>query len=535
MIRQELEWRAAAAIRSELARRQYDRENARLADLSPAHFAWWLSNGAYQRQPHLDLISEECALALETGVRVIICAPPGHGKSTTISQWSPAWFIRKHPEKLIGLAGHTEGFAATWGEKVRNILVEHRRRCGVEIRGGVKASASDWRTTKGGGMICVGIMGGIMGRRLHGLIVDDPVKNSQEATSPTYQERLKEIHESTLATRLEPQAGVIVTMQRWPGHDYIQWLIDRHKEGRERWRIVLLPALYDEDAARHGPDPLDRRVGEALWPSKWDAQFLLDKRLSLEDQALWHSQWQQRPEGKTSKDLAYFNFSVDHSIAECVYDPKLPICWALDFNVDPMCSVIAQVQKEFTPASFSALHAKSTEESLKKTIRILDEIYLENSSTQSLCAEFIKRIEPLMKFGQQIEVIVYGDASGYSRKTSGPVDYRVIDEAFRADGRIKFSIRAGKKNPGQRDRVTTVNNAFLNAVGERRLFIAEHCVEVRRDLLYMRWHRDVKGNPTNDLDDSNSRRGHITDAVGYLAWGELKMDAQSGFQAERVF
>jgi hypothetical protein len=200
-----------------------------------------------------------------------------------------------------------------------------------------------------------------------------------------------------------------------------------------------------------------------------------------------------------------------------------------------MCSVIAQVETAFMPAHYNLLHGTRTDEVTRKTIRVLDEIYLHYSSTQAACGEFIKRVEPLIKPLQRIEVIVYGDASGHSRKTTAPADYRVMEEMFRADGRFIFSIRAQRQNPGQRDRVTTVNNAFLNAAGERRLFIAPHCIELRKDLLHMRWHRDVAGNPTADLDDSNPLRGHISDALGYLVWGELKIQGRGGYMPERVF
>ena len=199
-----------------------------------------------------------------------------------------------------------------------------------------------------------------------------------------------------------------------------------------------------------------------------------------------------------------------------------------------MCSVIAQVETDFKAAHYDVLHGTREDEMHRKTIRVLDEIYLHNSSTQAACQEFIKRVEPLIKPMQRIEVIVYGDASGHSRKTTASADYRVIEEMLRADGRFVLSMRAQKSNPGQRDRVTTVNNAFLNAAGERRLLIPPHCVELRKDLLYLRWHRDVAGNPTADLDDSNRMRGHISDALGYLVWGELKMQARAGYKAERL-
>ena len=40
--------------------------------------------------------------------------------------------------------------------------------------------------------------------------------------------------------------------------------------------------------------------------------------------------------------LVYRSFSRGLNIAEYTIDPRLPLLWSLDFNVDPMCSVIAQ-------------------------------------------------------------------------------------------------------------------------------------------------------------------------------------------------
>ena|ERR1039458_1200865 len=132
------------------------------------------------------------------------------------------------------------------------------------------------------------------------------------------------------------------------------------------------------------------------------------------------------------------------------------------------------------------------------------------------------------------EVKIYGDASGHSRKTTAPADYLVIQEIFRQYG-IIFKVLAQKNNPGVRDRVTTVNNAFHNAKGERRLWIDPKCRELRKDMINMRWRRDVAGNTTNDLDESNPLRSHISSALGYLVWGELKMSAKVGEKGERLF
>lgn len=530
MVRTELEARASAAVRAEVAQRHHDRENAKLAEHDPLHFGWWLDHRRTKAR-HLQLISDRIAFNIERGNgRLIVAAPPRHGKSCLISETVPEWVIWRNSSKRVIQCSYGATFAETWGRKVRDTLVANERRLGVKICGGQESPLGRWFTDQGGGMKTTGVMGDVLGLGADVLLVDDPCKNAAEAYSPAYQERLRDWYQSTASTRLEPGGSVIVTMQRWPDSDFVSWLMQGAKEGREHWDLLSLPAIAEAD------DPLGRVPGEALWPERYDAAALNRIRLSMESEAFWLAQWQQRPPEKSREGLAYFAFSPEHSVRDCVYNPRLPICWTLDFNVDPMCSLIAQVETDHKPAAHDYLHDTRTDEVNRKTIRILDEIYLANSSTPAACEEFIKRMEPIFKLNknQRVEVIVYGDASGHSRKTSGHIDYRVIEEMLRADGRFIFSIRAQKNNPGQRDRVTTVNNAFLNAAGERRVFMAPHCLELRKDMLYMRWHRDVAGTPTNDLDDSNRMRGHISDALGYLIWSELKMQGRGGYQSDRI-
>jgi hypothetical protein len=108
--RAELESRAVAAIRTELARRQADRENARLSEHDPAHFGWWLSDSKWVRPPHLQLIPDRIAAHVETGNgRLIIAAPPRHGKSSLVSETVPAWRIR------VIQCSYGATFAETWG------------------------------------------------------------------------------------------------------------------------------------------------------------------------------------------------------------------------------------------------------------------------------------------------------------------------------------------------------------------------------------------------------------------------------------
>jgi len=477
--------------------------NRELARRDPLHFAWWLSEGRYQKVRHLQFISDRVVQAIRSGnARIVICAPPGHGKSELLSHHIPAWHVFKFPDRLTSVCAYGDEFATTWGRKVRDLLIENRELLGVRLAGGDKADAGNWRTVQGGGMICAGILGPIMGKRIHLFIVDDPVKNSDEAYSPTYQERLRNWYQSTASSRLEPGASVIVTMQRWPSSDFDSWLIEQTEQGREQWDVILLPAIAEAD------DALGRIPGEALWPEKWPIDALEKKRLTFESVAFWRSQWQQAPPEASTEGLAYHAFSAQHSVKECVYDPRLPLAWSLDFNVDPMCSVIGQIHENYLTGS--------------KRLEILDEIFLSNSTIQEVTNKFIEKVTAWNP-GRQLEVAVYGDAGGNQRLHSGGTDYTIAEQILRNDRRFVIGMKNPRSNPAVRDRVTTLNNAFLDARGERRVVIDPRCKELKKDLMFMRWKRDVAGNPLNDLDKSNPMRSHISDALGYLTWAEMNV------------
>lgn len=514
-----------------------------LAEKSPAYFGSWVTEGAYEVPRHVDYLSDRISAALEEGgARIIICAPPRHGKSELVNKITVAWWLWKNPARRVILSGHNSSFATTWGRKVRDLLCENRGRLGVDIRGNFDAAMDEWYTKQGGGMRCAGVGVGIVGLGADLFIIDDPIPDPKAAFSPVYQKELQDWYTGVVDRRLEPGASIIVSMQRWPGQDFVAWLTSLRDQGRENWVIIRLPDIYDAEEVEFGADPLGRDpmanngLGEALWPERWPVKDLLHKKAVSEDLSFYYSQYRQRPHDKSREGLVYSSFD-EYSVKPLQYNPRLPILWALDFNVDPMCSLVAQSQEDFDIRMLDDVLSSNVRERTNKTIHVLQEIYLRNSSTQAACDEFIKRLEAITKGDTRtVYVTVHGDASGHTRKTTSPPDYNVIRDKFRVafGNRVVVTIRAPKNNPTQRNRVTTVNNAFVDASGERHLLIDPSCVETRRDLLFMKWRRDGSGNPTNDIDDSNQARGHISDALGYLAWGELRMTKPVGSRTDRL-
>ena len=106
--------------------------------------------------------------------------------------------------------------------------------------------------------------------------------------------------------------------------------------------------------------------------------------------------------------LVYHTFDRAEHVADLEVDPALPLLWALDFNVDPMSSVVAQIKQG--------------------KIRVLDEIVLRHATTEEACVRFQE------SFGAHAAgIVVYGDASGNSAQTTGSSDYQIMREFFRVE------------------------------------------------------------------------------------------------------
>ncbi len=235
----------------------------------------------------MELISDRVAELSERPLRLIVSMPPRHGKSSLLSHWTPVWYLARWPHKRVGLASYGADFAATWGRRARDSISENPQ-MGLEVRTDL-SSASHWELTAGGGMMTAGVGGPFTGHGFDLLIVDDPVKNRQEANSAVYREHAWEWWTSTARTRLEPSGSIIVIMTRWHESDLVGRLL---ADGGEDWEHIRLPALAEEN------DPLGRAEGVPLWPGRYgiDALAILRKSVGLSD---WAGLFQQRPEPRS--------------------------------------------------------------------------------------------------------------------------------------------------------------------------------------------------------------------------------------------
>lgn len=256
---------------------------------TPAAFATYASGGLWVCPPHLQILNQKLhQLALGHIKRLIVSMPPRHGKSEFCSRYFPAWYVGTFPQNRVILTSYEATFAETWGRRVRDLVREHGMRSfGIEVRGDV-AAAKNWELTTGGGMATAGVGGSITGKGANLLIVDDPVKNAEDAISPTIRAKVWEWWRSTAYTRLEPGASALIIMTRWHPEDLAGMLLSGADETGDEWHELRLPALAEEN------DPLGRLYGQALWPDRFDEKALAKIRASLGDY-WWNALYQQTP------------------------------------------------------------------------------------------------------------------------------------------------------------------------------------------------------------------------------------------------
>ena len=212
---------------------------------------------------HLHRITEQLALAEYKPIRVCFSVPPRHGKTEMIIH-SIAWWLARHPEHTLAYASYSSDLAGGKSIRARDIAAM----AAVKMRSDV-ARASEWRTISGGGLLAVGTGGPLTGQGANLLIVDDPIKNREEAESKTYRDRVWDWFTSTATTRITPGGSIVVVHTRWHQDDLIGRL--RKKKG---WTYINLPAIDGN--------------GEALWPEGgWTKEVLAKRREEVGEYDWW--------------------------------------------------------------------------------------------------------------------------------------------------------------------------------------------------------------------------------------------------------
>lgn len=225
----------------------------------------------------LGKICQSIVEKIENGQRVRLClsVPPQTGKSYTVTETLPSWFLGRNPNMRCIVTGYNSDMAEKFGDRNRQLV----KQFGEDIFGITVSDSQDnktlWDIAKHeGGMYSAGIQAGITGNPGSLIIVDDPFKNGFEAENPEIRDKVYETFADSVSTRASGKGNAIIVIHtRWHEDDLIGRL-----EKLGGWIIINIPFVWEK-----GVDKLlGRKIGETLCPEIGkDAEFAIMQEKTL--------------------------------------------------------------------------------------------------------------------------------------------------------------------------------------------------------------------------------------------------------------
>lgn len=225
--------------------------------------------------------------------RLILCAPPQHGKSELVSRRFPAYALGRNPDLRIIATSYAATLAYQMSSDVRQLMDSepyHEVFPATMIPGQFVKGAGAKNTDelfhvvgRRGRYRAAGVGQGITGQSAEIGIIDDPIKDHVEAFSEATRERVWNWYLSTFLTRIQEGGGVIVMATRWHEDDLIGRLL---KTEPDKWRVVVFPAIAEEDE-KH------RKAREPLSVERFSLRTLLE--VKAKNAYIWNALYQQRP------------------------------------------------------------------------------------------------------------------------------------------------------------------------------------------------------------------------------------------------
>lgn len=320
---------SAPKSKEELAQRELERRELMrrrliyyIKEMQPGYMPGWVHQDICRKLEKFMRDIEE-----EKSPRLMIFVPPRHGKSEIASKNFPSWVLGHHPDWPIISTSYAQSLPLGFSRWVRDRLDSREYKAvfpGTSIRSDARG-IEEWQTEAGGGFIAAGVGTGITGKGFKLGIVDDPIKDQEEASSETIRNNTFEWYQAVFRSRAAPGAGILFINTRWHHDDPAGRLLDIEEELRkagvpnhelENWTVISYPAIAegDEYLMRDGSiveNPINpeealrllRRKGDALHPERYPVNELRKIKNSYTS-SMWASLYQQRP---TPQEGDYFH------------------------------------------------------------------------------------------------------------------------------------------------------------------------------------------------------------------------------------
>lgn len=289
--------------------------------MNDRYTAGWVHEDICRR---LEKFSDDVEAGLSP--RLMLLLPPRHGKSELASKNFPAWHLGRFPHHEFIACSYNLSLAMGFSRKVKQIMADGAYTNVFDTRvDPANSSMEEWGVDKErGGYVAAGIGGPITGKGAHVLVIDDPIKNAEDADSSDLREKIWEWYLSTAYTRLAPGGGVLVIQTWWHDDDLAgrlqQMMRRKDDEGNadpdvDQFDVVKYPAIatadeyldpvtqqivYDDPGEPPTLRSLLRSKGEALHPARYDLKKLskiraLNRKEDGTDGRWWSALYQQNP------------------------------------------------------------------------------------------------------------------------------------------------------------------------------------------------------------------------------------------------
>lgn len=258
------------------------------------------------------------AVIAKESPRLMLLVPPRHGKSTLASISLPSWHLGHMPHHEIINIGYNLELPTRFSRRVREIVSSPEYAAifpdtQLDPR---SQSVEAWLTTEKGGFTAAGVGGGITGKGAHVLIVDDPIKNMEEADNFTTREKLEDWFFAAAYTRLAPGGGILLIETMWHDDDLAGRLMSKmqYQDMADQYEVIRYPAISEQYEYRHRhtfeihrtEEPLPegealqshellRKPGEALHPERYSLAFLEQVKAQDNGGRIWSALYQQDP------------------------------------------------------------------------------------------------------------------------------------------------------------------------------------------------------------------------------------------------
>jgi predicted phage terminase large subunit-like protein len=247
--------------------------------------------------PALDLI-DQALVDFELGDcdRLMIWMPPQEGKSERVSRRYVEWALERNKDLRFAIVSYADEMARRWGSDIKQDVelfngLESTIDLGLKLREDSRAAGRWQILNQKGGVYCVGVAGALTGKPVDRLVIDDPIKDLEQAQSSRYRERAKNFWKAVAVPRLGPNSKCVIIQTRWHEDDLSGWLLREGLGGR--WKVIRIPAIAEEPHAVFGADPLGRKPGTPMVSARGNRDW--GQIRADVGEYVWAALYQQRP------------------------------------------------------------------------------------------------------------------------------------------------------------------------------------------------------------------------------------------------